>query len=131
MDALAEPKGREEREAQQEQFREFMKAARREVEQDEIVECFEMESAIDDFTRTTVDKEYVPLRYHLMNYQKRNVLKEHSKLTPQNEKSIFNFYTGGEGQTEEQMRGIKTRYESLVASNMATCCTSDESEIDL
>ena len=54
------------------------------------------EAGFSDFMQEKF-KEYVPLKHHMMTYERKNYMKQHSKLTPAAELSPFNCYTGGEG----------------------------------
>ena len=64
--------------------------------------------------------EYVPLNHHLHKYQMRAIQRQHSKHTPKNQMSVYNLYTGGEGQTEKRMSEIRPRQVSKVAPNSAS-----------
>ena len=84
---------------------------RRDVEKMSKEELLEAENRIEDMMNDWFDT-YIPLKYHLHTYQERNIMKQHSLLTPEAELSVFNLYTGGEGQTRQQMAGIAPRKES-------------------
>lgn len=60
--------------------------------------------------------DYVPLQHHLMDYEVENILRQYSKTTAESELSVFNLYTGGEGQTEERMGKIEGRKVCEVAA---------------
>ena len=44
---------------------------------------------------------YIRLSHHLPRYQMRNIYKEYSEVTPEDEKSVWNLYTHGERDTED------------------------------
>ena len=84
----------EERAAQREEFAEYMRKCRREVEDEDLEEVREVEGMVEDFMAARF-KTYVPLKNHLMRYQMRNVVFEFSKETPASLKSKYNLYLGG------------------------------------
>ena len=96
------------------EMKRYMSGARAVTEQMTMQEIKEAEARVEAFMATQFT-EYVPLKHHLFNFQARNVRKQHSKLTPQDELSKFNLYVGGEGQTEEKM----SKYEERKASSVA------------
>lgn len=118
----------EERENQRENFVQYVLQARRECEEEELEQCRETENALEDHMKEKFGDEYVPMKHHLMNYQVKNLLKEHSKLTPQNEKSKFHFYLGGEGQTEDQISGIKKRKSSSAKKQLPANVSDDSGD---
>ena len=103
-----------EREGKQEARLQYVMQCRRLCEAPSQEEVREAEGRVGDFMQIKFPT-YIPLRYHLMEYQQRNIMKQHSDLTPGEELSIFNFYTGGEGQTEEQMLGIAAKKPTSAA----------------
>lgn len=105
----------EEKTGRQKKFEQFVEKARRETERED--SCSQM-----DHSETTVGDamlqlfpDYVPLNNHLMRYEMANILKQHSKLTPASQLSVYNLYTGGEGQSEERMKGKTARKVSSAA----------------
>ena len=101
----------EDREKKEEKRREFIMKCRRDVEKMSQEEVLKAENRIEDMMNDWFDT-YIPLKYHLHTYQERNIMKQHSLLTPEAELSVFNLYTGGEGQTRQQMAGIAPRKQS-------------------
>ena len=71
--------------------------------------------------------DYIPLRHHLMRCHQLNILRQHSDLTPAEELSVYNLYTGGEGQTEEQILGILRKQPT--STFLARDATDDEEDI--
>ena len=96
------------------EMRRYMSGARAATETMTLNEIKAAEERVEAFMATKF-KEYVPLANHLFNFQRRNVLKQHSKLTPADELSKFNLFVGGEGQTEERMSKMEERKPSSVA----------------
>jgi hypothetical protein len=66
--------------------------------------------------------EYIPLKNHLQKWQMRNVLREHSRLTPASELSKYNLFTGGQGQTKEAME--------LIPGKSAGSCAKEETCVE-
>ena len=102
----------------QEKQREFVYECRRKVEELSREQIRESEARVQKFMDKRFKKKYIPLRNHLMAYQEANIMRQHSKSTPASELSIYNFFTGGEGQTAEQMAAIAPRDVSKIAKEM-------------
>ena len=105
----------EEREARVEDYRRFMSGARAVVEQASKQEIEAAQERIGDFMAEQFP-QYIPLKYHQFNYERRNVMKQYSKTTPAEQLSKYNLYTGGEGQTEEKFLEMAERKVSSVAA---------------
>lgn len=115
-----------EREEKHEQRLNYVMTCRRLCEPPTLEEVREAEGRVGDFMQLQFP-DYIPLRHHLMRFQQLNILKQHSDLTPAEELSVYNLYTGGEGQTEEQMLGILPKQPTSAA--LACEATDDEEDI--
>ena len=82
-------------------------------------EEMEKTSAKIDTTMKMMFSEYVPLKYHLQQYQITNLRKQYCKETPPSELSVYNLYLGGENQTEEKFNMMTKRQASSVAREMS------------
>ena len=124
-------KGREkttlitEREAKEDERVKFVMECRRKCEAPTMKEVREAEARIGHFMELQF-ANYVPLRYHLMKFQENNIMRQHSELTPADELSIYNFFTRGDGQSEEQMLGIAPRAASSAAKAREDSCSEEE-----
>ena len=114
-----------EREAKEEERVQYVMKCRRKCEAPTMEEVREAEARIGHFMELQF-ANYVPLRYHLMKFQENNIMRQHSELTPAEELSVFNFFNGGERQTEEQMNGIAPRAASSAAISREDPCSEDE-----
>ena len=97
-----------------EEQRAFVNDCRRKVENLTREQIRESEGRVERFMKRQF-KRYIPLRHHLMGFQEANLIKQHSKTTPESELSIYNNYTGGDGQTLEQISAIAPRVVSKAA----------------
>ena len=95
--------------------RQFVYDCRRKVEELSREQIRESELRVQKFMSRRFSKKYIALNHHLMAYQEANIMRQHSKTTPASELSVYNFFTGGEGQTEEQMSAIAPRDVSKIA----------------
>lgn len=104
-----------ERAQREEEFKQFSHDVREEFSAD--LTCDQMKDTQDKISAIMSDQfhEYVPLNNHLHRYQMRAMQKYFSKTTPKSELTIYNLYTGGEGQTEERMGKLKCRQASSIA----------------
>ena len=82
-----------EREAKEEERVQYVMECRRKCEAPTMEEVREAEARIGHFMELQF-ANYVPLRYHLMKFQENNIMRQHSELTPAEELSVFNFFTG-------------------------------------
>ena len=74
----------------------------------------EAEGKVEDFMSVKFDS-YIPLKHHNFNCERQNVMRQYSKMTPEDELSKFKLYTGGQGQTEEKFDQIEERKVSSAA----------------
>ena len=77
-------------------------------------EIMQAETKVGDFMQEKF-RCYIPLKYHNFDFEKRNVMRQHSKMTKEEDLSKFNMYTGGQGQTEEKFEKIAERNASSAA----------------
>lgn len=98
--------------------REFVYNCRRKVEELSREQIRESEERVAKFMAKRFKNKYIALRNHLMAFQEANIMRQHSKSTPASELSVYNLYTGGEGQTEEQMAAIAPRDVSKLAKEV-------------
>ena len=103
-----------EKEERLEEFRRYMSGARAVTEQMSLHEIMQAEGKIDDFMRDKFPS-YLPLKNHNFDFERRNVMRQYSKMTPEDELSKFNLYTGGQGQTEEKFEKLEERKASSAA----------------
>ena len=98
--------------------REFVYNCRRKVEELSREQIRESEERVAKFMAKRFKNKYIALRNHLMAFQEANIMRQHSKSIPASELSVYNLYTGGEGQTEEQMAAIAPRDVSKLAKEV-------------
>ena len=114
----------EERAAKIEDYKRFMSGARAVVEQSSRQEIENAMQRVGDFMDETF-KDYIPLRHHQFNFERRNIMKQYSKITPAEELSKYNLYTGGQGQTEEKFLEMQERKASSAAAKVEILSEED------
>lgn len=117
----------EERAQLEKKQREFVLECRRRVEKRSRQQIRDSENRVGAYMGEKFPR-YVHLKYHLLDYQKENLIKQHSKMTPEEELSVFNLYLGGENQTEEKFKKMEGRKASSAAKEREEVSEEEEDE---
>lgn len=103
-----------ERERRDEEGVKYVESCRKRVDEDVASHAAVTEGQIGDLMRDQFP-EYVRLKHHNFRWEINAQLAQYSKMTPSYELSVYNEYTGGEGQSKARMDKFEVRVEADVA----------------